>query len=301
MNEWHRRLVARIEQLLSAGIEVGPDLLDYIDATFSNPTMRDLEGIIADESDPEREGLLELIFFPDEPMQQKLEELLPEEGGLGKGDVDAVAADLSARRIQTTLVFSDRRDRLWVDFPPALVATFLQRLNLTRRIEPRLAAAIYTLVAPVDRLAVRVKLRNSRKPMGDGKVHFLCDFLAKLGGDDQLLACLDFMLNFLEDIEDNADVYAALMNRRLIGWQLLQKSAQFEEKLKKDNIETLMLRGERAPHVSKEELLKTIAFIERISLAVFDRLDPLDFGSREIADFVFQSDADPSEIIRRML
>jgi hypothetical protein len=301
MNERHRRLVGQIEELLRAGIEVGPDLLGYIDATFSNPSVKELEGIVADESDPEREGLLELIFFPDEPMQQKLEELLPEAGGLGQGDVDAVAAELSARRIHTALVFSDWRDRLAVDFPPALVTTFLQRLNLTRRIEPRLAMAISTLVAPVDRIGVRVKLRNSRKPMGDGKVRFLCDFLAKLGGGDQLLACLDFTLNFLEDIEDDADVYAALMNRRRIGWQLLQKSAQFEEKLKKDNIETLMLRGERAPHVSKEELLKTIALIERISLAVFGRLDPLDFGLLESADFAFRSDADLGEIMRRMI
>jgi len=301
MNERHRRLVGKIEELLRAGIEVGPDLLGYIDATFSNPSVKDLEVIVADESDPEREGLLELIFFPDEPMQQKLEELLPEAGGLGQGDVDAIAADLSTRRIHTALVFSDWRDRLAVDFPPALVTTFLQRLNLTRRIEPRLARAISTHVAPVDRIAVRVKLRNARKHMGDGKVLFLCDFLSRLGGDDQLLACLDFTLNFIEDIEDDADVYAVLMNRRRIGWQLLQKSAQFEEKLKQDNIETLMLRGERAPHVSKEELLKTIAFIERISLAVFGRLDPLDFDLLESADFDFRSDADVGEIIRRMI
>lgn len=301
MNERHRRLVGKIEQLLRAGIEVGPDLLGYIDTTFSNPSVKDLEGIVADESDPEREGLLELIFFPDEPMQQKLEELLPEEGGLEQSDVDTVAAELSARRIQTALVFSGRRGRLAVDFSPALVTTFLQRLNLTRRIEPRLAMAISTLVAPVDRIAVRVTLRNTRKPMGDGKILFLCDFLAKLGRDDQLLACLDFTLSFLEDIEDGADVYAALMNRRRISWQLLRKSAQFEEKLKQDNIETLILRGERAPHVSKEELLKTIAFIERISLAVFDRIDPLDYVVRESADYAFRSDADLSEIIRRML
>ena len=301
MNERHRRLVGKIEQLLRAGIEVGPDLLGYIDATFSNPSVKDLEGIVADESDPEREGLLELIFFPDEPMQQKLEELLPEEGGLEQSDVDTVAAELSARRIQTALVFSGRRGRLAVDFSPALVTTFLQRLNLTRRIEPRLAIAISTLVAPVDRIAVRVTLRNTRKPIGDGKIRFLCDFLANLGRDDQLLACLDFTLGFLEDIEDGADVYAALMNRRRISWLLLRKSAQFEEKLKQDNIETLMLRGERAPHVSKEELLKTIALIEHISLAVFGRLDRLDLGARESADFDFGSEADLSEIIRRML
>lgn len=301
MNERHRRLVGKIEKLLRAGIEVGPDLLGYIDATFSNPSVEDLEKIVADECDPEREGLLELIFFPDEPMQQMLEELLPEAGGLGQGDVDAVAAELSARRIHTALVFPDRRDRLTVDFPPGLVTTFLQRLNLTRRIEPRLAMAISTLVAPVDRIAVRVKLRNTRKQMGDGKVLFLCDFLAKLGGDDQLLACLEFTLNFLEDIDDDADVYAALMNRRRIGWQLLQKSAQFEERLKKNNIETLMMRGERAPHVSKQEILKTIAFIERISLAVFGRLAPLDYGLLESADLAFRPDTDFDEIIRRMV
>ncbi|MGW8187714.1 MAG: hypothetical protein ACWGNK_10620 [Desulfobacterales bacterium] len=301
MNDRHRRLVGKIEQLLRAGIEVGPDLLGYIDATFSNPTVTDLERVIADESDPEREGLLELIFFPDEPMQQKLEELLPEAGGLGQGDVDAVAAELSARRIHAALVFPDQRDRLAVDFPPRLVTTFLQRLNLTRRIEPRLAMAISTHVAPLDRIAVRVKLRNARKHTGEGKALFLCDFLSKLGGDEQMLACLEFTLGFLEDIEDDADVYAALMKRRRIGWQQLHKSVQFEEKLKQDNIETLMLRGERAPHVSREELLKTIAFIERISLAVFGRLDPLDFGLLESADFAFQSGADLDEIIRRML
>ncbi len=301
MSERHRRLVEKIEQLLGAGIEVGPDLLGYIDATFSNPSVKDLEGIVADESDPEREGLLELIFFPDESMQQKLEELLPEAGGLGQGDVDAVALALSARRIHTALVFSDWRDRLWVDFPPALVTTFLQRLNLTRRIEPRLAMAISTHVAPAVRMAVRVKLRNTRQHMGGGKVLFLCDFLSKLGGDDHLLACLEFTLTVLEDIEDDADVYAVLMKRRRIGWLLLQKSAQFEEKLKRDNIETLMLRGERAPHVSREELLKTIAFIERISLAVFGRLDPLDSGLLKSADVAFRSDADLGEVIRRMI
>jgi hypothetical protein len=234
-------------------------------------------------------------------MQQKLEELLPEEGGLEQSDVADLAAELSARHIQTTLVFSDRRDRLVVDLPPGLVTTFLQRLNLTRRIEPRLSRAISTLAAPADRIAIRVKLRNNRKPMGDGKVRFLCDFLDKLGGDDRLLVCLEFTVSFLEDIEDGVDVYAALMNRRRIGWQLLQKSAQFEEKLKHDNIETLMLRGERAPHVSREELLNTIALIERISLGVFGRIDPLDVGFLESADFAFQSDADLSEIIRRML
>ncbi|MFZ1201198.1 MAG: hypothetical protein WAO07_13615, partial [Desulfobacterales bacterium] len=78
MNERHRRLAERIAQLLGAGIEAGPDLRAYIDATYAHPSPTDLKRILGDESDPDREGLLELIFFPDEPLQQNLEDLLPE-------------------------------------------------------------------------------------------------------------------------------------------------------------------------------------------------------------------------------
>ncbi|MFZ0611191.1 MAG: hypothetical protein WAM73_03040 [Desulfobacterales bacterium] len=299
MNERQRRLAERIAQLLGAGIEAGPDLRAYIDATYSHPSARDLERILADESEPDREGLLELIFFPDEPLQQNIEELLPEEGGLEQADIEALAADLTARRLRCMLIFPD--GHLAIDFQPDAVNTFLQRLNLTRPIQPHLARAIATRVAPAGRLAARVKLRNSRNTMGAVKERFLSDFFAALGQDDQLLTGLDFALDFLEDIEEVSDIYTALMSRRRTGRMLLYKAAQFEQKLRHDNIETLMLRGERAPHVARDELLQTIVLIERISRAVFGRLDPLDIDSPQNIDVAFQPDGDVSDIIRRMM
>ncbi|MFZ0132885.1 MAG: hypothetical protein WAK95_10110 [Desulfobacterales bacterium] len=299
MNERERRLAERIAQLLGAGIETGPDLREYIDATYSQPSPADLERILADESDPDREGLLELIFFPDEPLQQNLEDLLPEEGGLEQADVESIAADLTARHLRCTLIFSD--GRLAIDFTPDSVRTFLERLNLTCPIPPHLAMAIATRVVPAGRVAARVKLRNSRNTGGAVKEGFLSDFFAGLGRDNQFLTCLDFVLDFLEDIDEGDDIYTALMDRRRTGRMLLHKAAQFEQKLRHDNIETLMLRGERAPHVSRDALWQSIFLIERISLAVFGRLDPLDTDIPQNVDVAFQSNGDVADMIRRLM
>ncbi|MFZ0241277.1 MAG: hypothetical protein WAL90_06470 [Desulfobacterales bacterium] len=299
MNERQRRLAERIAQLLGAGIEAGPDLRAYIDATYAHPSPTDLKRILGDESDPDREGLLELIFFPDERLQQNIEELLPEEGGLELADVEALAADLTARRLRCALVFPD--GRLAIDFQPHAVDSFLPRLNLTCPITPGMARAIATRVAPAERLAARVKLRNSRNAKGAVKEHFLSDFLAALGHDEQFLTCLDYVLDFLEDIPEGRDIYAALMRRRSTGRMLLDKAAQFEQKLAHDNIETLMLRGERTPHVSRDELLQSIVLIERISRAVFGRIEPLETDVPQNVDMAFQPDGDVTDIIRRLM
>ncbi|MFZ0725701.1 MAG: hypothetical protein WAM61_07930 [Desulfobacterales bacterium] len=299
MNERQRRLAERIAQLLGAGIEAGPDLRAYIDATYAHPSPTDLKRILGDESDPDREGLLELIFFPDERLQQNIEELLPEEGGLELADVEALAADLTARRLRCALVFPD--GRLAIDFQPHAVDAFLPRHNLTCPSPPGMARAIATRVAPAERLAARVKLRNSRNAKGAVKEHFLSDFLAALGHDEQFLTCLDYVLDFLEDIPEGRDIYAALMRRRSTGRMLLDKAAQFEQKLAHDNIETLMLRGERTPHVSRDELLQSIVLIERISRAVFGRIEPLETDVPQNVDMAFQPDGDVTDIIRRLM
>jgi len=49
--------------------------MHFIDSTFSSPCINELEKIITDDSDCERDSLIELIFFPDEEIQAKLEEI----------------------------------------------------------------------------------------------------------------------------------------------------------------------------------------------------------------------------------
>lgn len=57
-------LARQILAVLTPGLKLGPRALQYIDSTFSNPSIEALAVILADESNCETETLLELIFFP---------------------------------------------------------------------------------------------------------------------------------------------------------------------------------------------------------------------------------------------
>jgi len=69
-------LAERIVKILREGIYIDSDVMHFIDSTFSNPCINELEEVITDDSDCESDPLIELIFFPDEDIQAKLEDLL---------------------------------------------------------------------------------------------------------------------------------------------------------------------------------------------------------------------------------
>jgi hypothetical protein len=300
MKENCRLLIDTICQMLRDGFEADGKLIGYIDALFSCPSIFELAQVIDDDTDPERDGLLELIFFPDENIQKKIEEALGDVV-FSPEDLDTVTGALSRRRLQTTLFFSDGRGTLPIDFPRGVIQTFLQRLNLTKKIDAELMDSVAAHIAPSDQTAVRVKLRNFRKHLDAKKVQFLAVFFEKTGSDAQFFAYLDFMLDVLEDIEADADVFEELTQRRQACRHQLQQTAVFEERLQRDNIETLMMRGERAAHLPKHELLKKLAFIDSICLSVFGKLAA---APREIQDshgFAFQSADDLQDLVRRFL
>ena len=72
-------LAEKIEQIFREGFVLSDDITHYIDSTFSNPSINELEEIINDEHNCERDSLIELLFFPDDSMQVKLEEFLESE------------------------------------------------------------------------------------------------------------------------------------------------------------------------------------------------------------------------------
>ena len=65
------------------------------------------------------------------------------------------------------------------------------------------------------------------------------------------------------------------MERKINCIRALEKAAQYEKQLARYNMETMILKGIRNPCVNRDEMEKTIAVIDRISIAVFDRSDSL--------------------------
>ncbi len=56
---------------------------------------------------------------------------------------------------------------------------------------------------------------------------------------------------------------------------MLQQAERFEKQLAKDNIETLILKGVRTPHIDQADTRHKIARIDAVCLAVFGITDPL--------------------------
>ncbi len=299
MKENCRPLVESVCRILRNGLEADGGLVDYIDTVFSCPSTIELKQIIGDNANPERDGLLELIFFPDETIQQEIEETLDDAVFSGE-DVAIVTDELSRRLLRTTLLFPDGRGILTLDFPEDMIDTFLHRLNLTRRINAELLDSVAEHIAPAIRTAVKVKLRNFRKNLGEKKVQFLAVFFEKMGPDGQIFTCLDFVLDMLEDIDDDAEVFDELTKRRQACRNQLQKTILFEERLKRDNIETLMMRGERAVHLPKSELLMKLALIDHISLSVFGRVAAAARENQDGPGFALQSTDGFRDLVRRL-
>ena len=69
-------LADEIKAIISEGIALSDDVVHYIDSTFSSPTIKELQAILDDDSNCEGDTLMELLFFPDESIQVRLEQAL---------------------------------------------------------------------------------------------------------------------------------------------------------------------------------------------------------------------------------
>lgn len=285
--------------MFRSGIHVSPAVIDYIEATFSNPSEVELEELLNDETNCERDVLLDLIFFPDERLQAQLEEFL-EENEFTEEETERILKDLLSKKIDAKITFANPHQMIDMRVPQLILETFLSRLNISRKIDPQLRSAISEYVSDSDRMAVKINIRNAHSAPAGKKVEFLCRFLQVMHADDTFLASLEFILAFFAMIEDEADIYDALMARKRSCFDQLKKMEKFEQALEKNNIETLMLRGEKVPYVDKSDALKKIAMIDRISLMVFGRTDTVLPDAAAAVSFGNQSQEDLIDMIHKL-
>jgi len=266
-------LAKRIVKILKEGIHLSSDVMHFIDSTFSSPCINELEKIIADNSDCERDSLIELIFFPDEEIQARLEDLL-ESHNYCREDEKKVLDYLSSGQIESTIHFPDNRGTLSVKMPYDAASRFLSRLNIHRKIDKRISAAIDTDVSEKLKISVRVKLRNTVKEIAENKIFFLCDFFEKMEDENgDFLECLDFILSFLDETENTLDLLSALIDKKRFYFKNLQRAEKFRQQLEKGNMETMILQGVKAPYINIEDEKRKMELIDKISLSVFGRTE----------------------------
>jgi hypothetical protein len=276
MESKNKQLAEKIIAILQGGLTLDADTQHYIDSTFSNPSVEEFEALLQDESSCETESLMELLFFPDESVQLQLEEMI-EDRLFQSRDEQEIQQRVCSKSLQTRIRFSDGRGTLEKRVTPSNASWFIERLNLARRLDPKLRSTIGRYVHKGLQIRCKVRLRNAKPITSPNTISFLQTVFKKLQIDnDDFFDHLDFTLSFLDELKDGADMFQALMARKKRYFQSLQKAKKLDNQLTQHNVETLLLRGKRVSYIDKTDARKKIQIIDRISLAVFGKTDFFD-------------------------
>ena len=293
-------LADEIRNILGNGITLGSEVIHYIDSTFSNPSTAELQSILHDDSNCEKDSLMELLMFPDETMQLQLE-LLLERIRFKKGDEKFVLDKLLQDPVRVTIRFPTDREAMRLIVTEEVAGQFISRLNISRHLSPDLLAALSLYDDKNISKRIKVKIRNSRFSFSGGKNEFLGLFFEKFDSrDNDLFECLEFIVGFLEDLKQTTDIYQALMAKKKFYFISLQKAKQLETQLQKHNMETLLAQGKRVVLIDQKDARKNMRIIDRISRAIYGKtefLEPFNEGAEYLE---LSPDQNVQDIIRTL-
>jgi len=294
------RLANQIRRILDQGITLDEDVIHFIDSTFSNPTIAELETIFSDDTNCEKDSLMELLFFPGESMQLQLEQLL-DDFQLREEDEDKLRDSLCRTPLPVTIRFPENRGSFNIDLPEAVAPGLISRLRISKHLNRRLSEAIDNHVATDDVSRCKVKIRNSRFSTVENSIQFLCVFFERIEPQSyDFNDCLDFALLFLDELKEDQDIYQALMAKKRFYLRSLQIAKKLETQLQKNNVETLLSQGKRVIVVDQADARKKMLTIDRIGRAVFGKTEYFEALYAGENHLEIQSGQDIQDIISRL-
>ena len=294
------RLADEIRKILEQGITLDEDVIHFIDSTFSNPTIAELETILREDNNCEKDSLMELLFFPGESMQVQLEQLL-EDFQLREEDEDKLRDSLCRTPLPVTIKFPENRGSFNIDLPEIVAPGLISRLRISNHLNRRLSEAIDNHVATDDVRRCKVKIRNSRLSPVENSIQFLCVFFETIEPQSyDFNDCLDFALLFLDELKEDQDIYQALMAKKRFYLRSLQIAKKLETQLQKNNVETLLSQGKRVIVVDQTDARKKMLTIDRIGRAVFGKTEYFEALYAGENHLEIQSGQDIQDIMSRL-
>jgi len=300
MESKNKQVAEKIIEILRDGLTLNADTQHYIDSTFSNPSIGEFEALLQDESSCETDSLMALLFFPDESVQLELEQMI-EETHFHRRDEQEIQKRVCSTSLQTQIRFSDGRGALEKRVAPSNAAQFIERLNLSRCLDPKLRSAITRHVHQGLQSRCKVRLRNARPITSPDKISFLQTVFKNLQIDnDDFFDHLDFTVSFLDELNAEADMFQALMAKKKRYLQSLQKAKKLDNQLTRHNVETLLLSGERVSYIDRADARKKIQIIDRISLAVFGKTEFFDLMPADAQSITLEGKDDIDKLFKEM-
>ncbi|MDA9762119.1 hypothetical protein N9C84_03515 [Desulfobacterales bacterium] len=266
-----RKFALAVQAVFEEGLLVNQDSQHFIFSTVSISDIRELETLIADPANCESDSLIELIYFPDEDIQIRLEDRLQSER-FQQRDEQTILKQLLSCRGKTLVRFDGLEPVLVIATPESGARAFLSRLNITRDLDPELIRIMGQTAGKTQVTKYSVWLRNMVMELRDREIDFLKNLFLKMDArHDRFHECFSFSLRFLEESQKNADLFQSLKQHKQRCLQHLQQNDRLEAYRRNHNIETLMAHGIRIPYTDKQALLIQITLVDDISLALFNQ------------------------------
>jgi hypothetical protein len=251
-------------------------VLDFIETALFPVQPEPLTAFLTDDDgESERDSLLDLIFSPDVAVQIALEPLLEAVCRL-PADNAALHDQLLVRPVHTWIKMPDGSKLACIAVPDDIKSLYLERLNVTWQLDPYLRAAIEDGAGHDMALKVKVRLRNANlRPTADQRT-ILCRFFERMADDDpDYLDCLDLFLSLVGRDVNVDDTYDHLVAHKRFLVRSLRQAQRFTDLLRQSNMETLMLQGVRAPHVSPDQLRYHMRLIDLICIRMFAKTEAI--------------------------
>jgi hypothetical protein len=265
-----RKFAVAIQAIFEEGLHVSQDSQDFIFSTISITDIRELQTLITDPSSCESDSLIELIYFPDESIQLRLEDRLQSELFQQK-DEQTILEHVMSCRGKTLVRFDGLETVLAITTPETGARAFLTRLNITRLPDPVLVRVIDQTAGRTQGKKYSVWLRNMVMEPGEREIDFLKNLFLKMDArHERFHEYLYFSLRFLETSQNDADLFQSLKRHKQRCLQHLQQNDRLEAYRQDHNVETLMAHGIRIPYTDKQALLLQVTLVDDICLALFN-------------------------------
>ena len=266
-----REFAKHIRDIFADGLCISNKDSHFILSTLPVAHLDEIDKLIQDPDSSGYGTLMELIYFPEESVQMRLEDRI-ESARFQPQDVDSILTHLISMQTDTRIFSPNKRLLLTMPTPRSGARAFLQRLNLCRHLGGDLIQTIEAAVDPMSAIKYKVWVRNMTQKLSKRDTQFLQHLFLKLVPQYQSRdRLIKFALRFLEETQADVEPLQGLIQYKQRCLQHIQRLERFESKRQNHNFETRMALGLREPHDDKQILMQKVVFLDEIGLALFDR------------------------------
>ena len=290
-----RNLAKIIQNLFSAGFTADTATVHFINSTFDHPGHQALWTILNDTGNCDRDGLIDLVISPDLAVCLEMEALLTG-SALTETEVDRLEA-LLPEAIQAGIRVEGFTEPVFFVVPHACRRRFLSQLNLTRPVPAGVRAAIENhLPHRTDQLTALARMRHARLAPAPPWTTFLVGYIPFFNrlGRSKWFADLNVILDLSCRYNREKDVLAAFAREKGHCLQQVETSLRLTAQLAQNNLETLMMQGNRIGlSADVSQLFQHITVIDEICRLVLGRLPQVEdagFSGAQAAAFLFEKD-----------